>query len=298
MERVVFINLESQMYRAMTTFRRLLSVVLATALLPSFATLAQEKSAAVVSEVREASEYKLEEPPNRGLDANLYMQTSAEYRAACYQAYNWAAVRAEQKLKTRVDLSKPPCVIFDLDETVLDNYNFQTDQIRKGLAFDLKRWEKWEQTGQDKIGVIPGAVEFINKLKEMGVERFYITNRNNKAREQTMSALRRHGIDVPEDQLLCADEKTGSNKTTRRQQAMDKFDVLLIIGDNLRDFDDAFRYDKTTGIDGRKQTVDSTAAKFGGDWIIIPNPAYGEWNKAFLNSESDKNLLMPPPEKP
>ena len=286
------------MHRAMTTFRRLLSVVLATALLPSFASLAQEKSPTVVSEVREASEYKLEEPPNRGLDANLYLQTSAEYRAACYQAYNWAAVRVEQRLKTRVDTSKSPCVIFDLDETVLDNYNFQTEQIRQGIAFDLKRWEKWEQTGQDKIGVIPGAVEFINKLKEMGVARFYITNRNDKAREQTMSALRRHDIDVPQGQLLCADEKTGSNKTTRRQQAMDKFDVLLIIGDNLRDFDDAFRYDKTTGIDGRKQTVDSTAAKFGADWIIIPNPAYGEWTKAFTYSESDKNLLMPPPEKP
>ena len=29
-----------------------------------------------------------EDPPNRSLDANLWMQISAEYRACCYQAYN------------------------------------------------------------------------------------------------------------------------------------------------------------------------------------------------------------------
>jgi 5'-nucleotidase (lipoprotein e(P4) family) len=256
--------------------------------------LAQDKSPTTAPD---ATDVKPEQPPNRSLDANLYMQTSAEYRAACYQAYNWAAVRVEQKLKERTTTDKPPCVIFDLDETVLDNYNFQTEQIRKGYAFDPKRWETWEQTGADKIGVIPGAVEFITKLKEIGVERFYITNRNDKARVQTMSALRRHGIDVPEDQLLCADEKTGSNKTSRREQAHAKFDVLLIVGDNLRDFDDAFRYDKTTGIDGRRQTVDNTKSKFGFEWIILPNPAYGEWTRAFSNSENDKNLLLPPPEK-
>src|SRR5262245_11033809 len=29
-------------------------------------------------------------PQERGIDANLYMQTSAEYAAVCLQTYNWA----------------------------------------------------------------------------------------------------------------------------------------------------------------------------------------------------------------
>src|SRR5689334_72137 len=40
----------------------------------------------------------LEDPPLRSLDANLWMQTSAEYRACCYQAYNLARRRLIEKL--------------------------------------------------------------------------------------------------------------------------------------------------------------------------------------------------------
>src|SRR5262245_14427104 len=40
-----------------------------------------------------------EDPPNRSLDANLWMQISAEYRACCYQAYNLARRRLIEKVK-------------------------------------------------------------------------------------------------------------------------------------------------------------------------------------------------------
>ena len=40
-----------------------------------------------------------EDPPNRSLDANLWMQVSAEYRACCYQAYNLARRRLTEKVR-------------------------------------------------------------------------------------------------------------------------------------------------------------------------------------------------------
>ena len=40
----------------------------------------------------------LEDPPLRSLDANLWMQSSAEYRACCHQAYNLARRRLIEKL--------------------------------------------------------------------------------------------------------------------------------------------------------------------------------------------------------
>jgi predicted secreted acid phosphatase len=43
-------------------------------------------------------EVKKEDPPNRSLDANLWMQISAEYRACCYQGYNLARRRLAEKL--------------------------------------------------------------------------------------------------------------------------------------------------------------------------------------------------------
>src|SRR5438552_14772579 len=41
--------------------------------------------------------YRVVEPANRNLDASLYVQTAAEYRACCYQAYNLAVARLKEK---------------------------------------------------------------------------------------------------------------------------------------------------------------------------------------------------------
>jgi predicted secreted acid phosphatase len=65
---------------------------------------------------------------------------------------------------------------------------------------------------------------------------------------------------------------------------------LLYVGDNLRDFDERFRFGES-GIDGRSNVVDELSHQFGSKWIILPNPSYGEWTKAFKNSPEDVNLL-------
>ena len=81
-----------------------------------------------------------EEPLNRPLDANLWMQISAEYRACCYQAYNLARRRLIERLQSPPPggWAKPPAVVLDLDETVLDNSAFQTRLTRNGLTYDDK----------------------------------------------------------------------------------------------------------------------------------------------------------------
>ena len=249
---------------------------------------AQEKKQSDVSK-----QVAKESPPYRGLDANLFMQTSAEYRACCWQAYQWADRIVIDRLKTREASTKAPAVVFDLDETVLDNGRFQTKQIRDGNAFDAGLWTQWEQSGSDELDVVPGALRFIHQLESLGVQRFYITNRNESCRKQTMAALNRLGIAVPDDQLLLASDATGSNKTSRRQIAEEKFDVLLYVGDNLRDFDEVFRYADAQGIEGRKRAVDERSSKFGTDWILLPNPAYGEWLKPLGKGETDANQLVP-----
>jgi len=236
-----------------------------------------------------------ESPLFRGLDANLFMQTSAEYRACCLQAFNLAdrVVIDCLKLANQPVSDKRSAVVFDLDETVLDNGRFQTKQIRDGVAFDAGRWTNWEQNGGSELDVIPGAKPFIQKLASLGIERVYITNRNETCHAQTLEALERLGISVPPDQLLCASEATGTNKTKRRESVEARFQVLLYIGDNLRDFDEVFRYNEQTGIDGRKKLVDKRSEKFGRDWIILPNSAYGEWLKPLGRGEADANQLLP-----
>src|SRR5262245_12786135 len=57
-----------------------------------------------------------EDPPNRSLDANLWMQVSAEYRACCYQAYNLARRRLTEKVQSPPPggWARPPAVVLDL----------------------------------------------------------------------------------------------------------------------------------------------------------------------------------------
>jgi acid phosphatase len=251
--------------------------------------------------------FKAESPARRGLDANLYMQTAAEYRACCYQAYNLATARLELLLKKYAEKGgdrPPPAVVLDLDETVLDNAGFQAMLARSGLAFDQRLWEVWERDHGDSVGLIPGAKAFIDRAKELGVAVVYISNRGDRQRDKTLAVLKRLGIDVPEDRVKLLKDEKNSDKTGRRKEASEAFGVLLWLGDNLRDFDEQFKYappgpggSAANAIKERKEKVDKTRDKWGREWVILPNPGYGEWTKAFGQSAKDLDLLVAPPKK-
>jgi 5'-nucleotidase (lipoprotein e(P4) family) len=59
---------------------------------------------------------------------------------------------------------------------------------------------------------------------------------------------------------------------------------VLLVGDNLNDFNDDF-----TGksIADRKAQVDREQAEFGTQYIVIPNPMYGDWEGAVYGNASN-----------
>lgn len=243
-----------------------------------------------------------ESPRARGLDANLYMQTSAEYRACCYQAYNLAAMKLNQFLSSTEGREKPPAVIMDLDETVFDNSGFQASQLRSGLAFDTRLWDIWEEKHSADIRLIPGAKAFIQDATKRKVTIVYISNRSSTMAQQAKDALARFEIPINDDSLLKL--STGSSdKTSRIHDAAKTYDILLVIGDNLRDFGEQFKCpslgDKkpeeiAAALQARKDCVDQSAAKWADRWIILPNPAYGEWTKPLGSGGRDYDLLLKP----
>ncbi|MEZ6141480.1 MAG: HAD family acid phosphatase [Zavarzinella sp.] len=244
--------------------------------------------------------FKPEKPANRGLDANLYMQTSAEYRACCYQAYNLATLRLKDAVRQHAD--KKLAVVLDLDETVVDNAGFQAMQLRSNLAYDQRLWDHWEKDHAEHVGLIPGAKEFILEAGKLGVTVAYISNRNDKFRDQTKKLLAKHGISAAEDSLLKLSTDT-SDKTKRRKEVEKEYTVVLYVGDNLRDFDDSFRcrkFEKKTpeeisqAIKERKETTDKHQSEWGNKWIVLPCPAYGEWLKPLGEGENDLDQLAPP----
>jgi acid phosphatase len=260
---------------------------------------------------RAAPAYPQTNPPYRGLDGNLYMQTAAEYRACCYQAYNLATQRLNERLvECKKDKPKLPlAVVFDLDETVLDNAGFEAMLLRSGLDFDLRLWKSWEQNDSDKVALIPGALEFITACRQANVTPVYISNRDEEFRKQTKEVLNRLKIGIEDEkQLKLATRETGSSKHSRRLQAEKEFAILLYLGDQLRDFHEMFlcSVDNTNpakrsddpaklvaAIAQRKERVDANRDRWGKDWIVLPNSSYGEWTKPFGRGVKDLDLLVP-----
>lgn len=243
--------------------------------------------------------YKASDPANRNLDASLYTQTAAEYRAACYQAYNLAT----ERLKKVAGQPGKFAVITDLDETVIDNSGFMAMQLRSGLAYDQRLWDDWEQNHADKLALLPGAKEFIHEADNQHVAVFFVSNRNDKFRAQVKYALGALVGRPIGDEFLKL--KTGSSDKTARFNEVTAagYNVLLYLGDNLRDFDDTLKFrsllndtdaELQAAIKDRKAAIDKDRLKMGVEWIILPNPVYGEWLQGALGrGRRDFDRLVP-----
>lgn len=246
-------------------------------------------------------------PAHRSFDSSLYVQTSAEYRASCLQTFQLARTVIEKKLKELPSPAKPFAIVSDLDETILDNSVYQSMQVRKNIDFDIPLWAIWQSKFHDKIELVPGAKDFIDQTKKLGIAHVFISNRDEEYREQTKTALTRLGIGITDEKQLKLLPKnaTTSNKTQRRTEAAADFTILALMGDNLRDFDEEFKTPAVTAdeqsrekaIAARKAVVDKHQAKFGSEWFMLPNPVYGEWLAPLKKTKEDESFLRPvPPE--
>jgi 5'-nucleotidase (lipoprotein e(P4) family) len=227
-------------------------------------------------------------PQEHTLDANLYMQTAAEYQAVCLQTYNLATERLRQKLAATHHAGAPPAVVMDLDETVLDNSAFQSFLDRDKLNHSDALWGIWERDFPQEVGLIPGAKAFIEAAEQLGATVVYLSNRDEKLRNSTIAALRQNGLSLEgiDNRLLL--KTTTSDKTERRKIAEGRFNALIYLGDNLRDFSEEFKAPQLASNDkaGQKKAIAERADRvrranyhWGNDWFILPNPVYGEWQR-------------------
>lgn len=272
----------------------LLGAVVGTAgVLPSIARQAPAPQAGVAN------------PQEHALDANLYMQTAAEYHAACLQTYGWATERLRSKLVAFQSPGKRPAVVLDLDETVFDNSGFQSFLDRERRDYSDPLWETWERDFPEEVRPVPGAKAFIAAAEQMGVVVVYLSNRLVKYRDSTVAALKHLGLNTEglEERLLLKDQS--SDKTTRRRLAEQRYQVLLYVGDNLRDFSEEFVAPRLAPQDEAAQRqaildryaqVRKAGYHWGTDWIILPNPVYGEWQR--LLGPDPRQKLRPTQMKP
>ena len=229
-------------------------------------------------------------PGSAIVNAAMWMQDSAEYRANTLQAYgnarraldaaladpSWVGA-TEDAPTTPV---QPPAIILDLDETVLDNSPFEARMIHRGLADDSKAWLDW--TSEAAARAVPGAAEFLAYAKSRGVTPFYVTNRESVEREPTLRNLRDLGFPLPPagaptTLLLKGDRPEWTNdKTSRRAFVASSYRVVMLFGDDLNDFASA----RELSLADRDALVTKAASWWGTKWIVLPNPAYGSFDYA------------------
>lgn len=208
------------------------------------------------------------------LFTSAWIQRSAEYEALCLQAYNLATLRLEQALQEHKG-GRPLAIITDIDETILDNTPNSVHQALKGEDYTDESWNEWCQRAE--ADTLRGSVEFFNLAAKAGVEVFYVSNRYEENRKGTLENLRKFGFPMADDaHLLLRTAETG-DKTARRNRVLEQYEVVMLLGDNLGDFDHLF--DSSDEV-VRRDAVTAFAQDFGKRFIVLPNPNYGTWEKA------------------
>lgn len=270
-------------------------------------------------------------PPNRcgaepafaagGERATLWIRTSAEFRAASESIYRAALASLAQGLadpawtaeptQTGDLAARPPAVVMDIDETVLDNSAPQAEMLRDGTCFAEFEsvWDAW--VAKRSAPAVPGAVEFVRAARALSdpegrpVRVFYITNRECSRRagdgsacpqqDDTAANLQSLGLDSPTlaDDLMAKGERADwvSEKLSRRLEVARQYRIVLNVGDDLADFlPDVRRQSPQV----REQARCGADAWWGRRWFMIPNPMYGSWLVA-LGPDGGAALAAEPP---
>ncbi len=219
--------------------------------------------------------------------ATLFTQKAAEYRALCFQAFNWGKRTLDDDEKAKKKLSKaqrklPRAVVVDIDETMLDNSPAQAYGIKNKLPFNLKDWYAWGEMRKAKA--IPGAVDFASYAKSQGVRIFYVSNRDEVQKTATIDNLKAAGFpDISEENVILRQKE--STKEPRRLAIAEKYRIVILMGDNLNDLSNVY---ESKSVADRFAEVEKARELYGNKFIVLPNAMYGEWESAIYRDDKTK----------
>tara|TARA_B100000029_G_scaffold197938_2_gene196020 strand:+ start:735 stop:1430 length:696 start_codon:yes stop_codon:yes gene_type:complete len=182
---------------------------------------------------------------------------SNEYDMLCEKIYAQAAEQTKNLYS-----NNRQAIIMDLDETVLDNSKYQVENFNKGETFNMQSWAKW--VNREDADLVPGVKEYINLIRELGIQLIFISNRMDERVEATKQNMKKLNIYDENDIYLLRlnkeDKKDIRRKEvfngTNRMAEYGPFDVILYIGDAMGDF----------------PKDNNNSNKY-----ILPNPMYGKW---------------------
>jgi len=130
--------------------------------------------------------------------------------------------------------SSSTVVIFDIDETVLNNYPYYNST---DYGFEPLSWNSWVQSASAPN--IPGTLSLFNALLKLGTNVIFITGRQDTVHNATLANLQTAGfsgylqlIDRNSTEYYLSADVYKSN---RRQQVAQKYTIIGCIGDQVSD---------------------------------------------------------------
>jgi 5'-nucleotidase (lipoprotein e(P4) family) len=210
-------------------------------------------------------------PADRALPAEVHwVRTSAEYHALFLEVYRWAGDAVAEAAARRQPGTW--AVILDVDETVLDNSEYQAGRARQGLGFTNESWNEWVR--EEAATALPGARRFVDDVRSRGGRVVLVTNRDEVVCDPTRRNL--EAVDVRVDLVLCRrpgpSEKESRFRSVEDGTASDAFPALEVVawvGDNIHDF--------PGGSQALRNGDPVALAAFGQRYFVLPNPMYGSW---------------------
>jgi 5'-nucleotidase (lipoprotein e(P4) family) len=203
-----------------------------------------------------------------------YVRDAFEHQASTAMIYRLAEEEVLEQVKAAKAKRGEWVVVLDIDETVLDNSEYQRRQAADyGRPFELSSWNAW--CAEKAAPPIAGAVAFVANIKKAGGKIAYVSNRDASVKDATAQNLEAVGLWTG-GELLCplTDDKS---KAPRRAQlragsgdcsfAGTKPSVVFYFGDQQADFPTA-------------EEDPSVVNGFGTRTFVIPNPMYGDWTSA------------------
>lgn len=214
------------------------------------------------------------------ITAVLWFQYAAEARALYYQAFNIASNRLADAIATNCACAKL-AVIMDIDETLLNNSPFQAALIEKETNFNSPDWKTWQEKAHSEP--LPGATNFLQYAARCNVDIFYLSNRKTNEWDATKANLDTRGFPMVDKDHLLLLQHGDNGKESRRRYIESHYKVVLLMGDSLYDFSTVF---DAKSIGGRFKATDMNYQKFGNEFIILPNPVYGDWETPLYTNQN------------
>lgn len=139
---------------------------------------------------------------------------------------------------------QPFAVVLDLDETVINNVEYQLRRERLGLGYTSESWFEWTQ--EEAATLVPGVERFLSTVNQSGGHVAFVTNRSDREQLATENNLAELGLVRGDDfqVLLTRARPNGESEKDARYdlvpallaaQGYPDVTVIAYLGDNIGD---------------------------------------------------------------